>query len=83
MYAQPVDAQGMIGYSRGDEILQLLLECIRHRENGHGPLIICGREVHWDKMHFKGRSCYWQLSRGMFRDTLTFLGSGSAPSRLL
>lgn len=83
MYAQPVDAQGMIGYSREDEILQLLFEYIRHRENGHGPLIICGKEVHWNKTHFKGRSCYWQLSRGMFRDMLTFLGSGSEPSRLL
>lgn len=83
MYAQPVDARGMIGYSRKDEILQLLLEYIRHRENGHGPLIICGKEVHWNKMHFKGRSCYWQLSRGMFGDMLTFLGSDLAPPRLL
>lgn len=38
------DAQGMIGYSRGDEMLQLLLEYVRHRENGHDPLIICGKK---------------------------------------
>lgn len=40
MYALAGDAQGMIGYSREDERLQLVLEYIRHLENVHGPLMI-------------------------------------------
>lgn len=40
MYALPVDAQGMIGYSREHERLQPLLEYIKHFKNVHSLLTI-------------------------------------------